>query len=142
MKRTLATAHQCPRCGSIDVTIKAFGMPTQTFWNYMEAYEALSRAITMDALLWSDNEALDTSLFDEDEDEDEYSSWFCPEQGRGVYAPGNAYDHGGCVMFEEEGDDVGACTCRSCGMRFADTSVDDDEEDEDNADSGDSIEHS
>jgi hypothetical protein len=126
MKRTLATAHQCPRCGSIDVTIKAFGMPTQTFWNYMEAYEALSRAITMDALLWSDKDALDTSLFDEDE----YSSWFCPEQGRGVYAPGNAYDHGGCVIFEEEGDDVGACTCRSCGMRFADTSVDDDEEDE------------
>lgn len=120
MSRTLANAYQCPQCGSIDVTIRSFGMPTQSFWQYMQAYDDLSRAITLDAVWLDDDLDFEGNLFDEDD----FAAWFCPEEGRGFYAPGNHYDHGGCMVIEFEPSE-GPCTCRACGLNFADRTSDD-----------------
>jgi len=125
MQRTLANAHQCPKCGSVDVTIQSFGMPTPTFGHYMTAYDELSRAITLDAIWLNDDLGIEGDLFDKDD----FAAWFCPEEGRGFYAPGNYYDHGGCMMIEFEPNE-GPCTCRSCGLNFSDLTYGDEIDDD------------
>jgi hypothetical protein len=117
MQRTLANANECPACGSIDVTIQSFGMPTETFGHYMAAYEALSRAITIAALEFSPLAPLDVDL----RDDDAFDEWFCPEEGRGFYAPGNHYESFGCIVSESDEESDEDCTCRSCGFTFSDS---------------------
>jgi len=122
MQQNLATTHHCPQCGSIDIIIRCFGMPLPSFGRYVSAYEELSRAITMAAISFDEEEAFGVNL----SDDDDFFSWYCPEEGRGMYAPGNAYNHGGCVIDDFDFDEGSPCTCRSCGVQFADFTFDDD----------------
>jgi hypothetical protein len=129
MQRTLANAHQCPACGSIDVTIQCYGMPLPTFGHYMAAYEALSRAITAAALRSSSGDQFDVAPLDGEE----FDEWFNLEFGQGLYAPGNYYNHTGCTMITDLDAD-GPCTCRSCGFQFDDWPNEDDDVDDEDAD--------
>ena len=89
------------------------------------AYDELSRAITLDAIWLNDDLDIEGDLFDKDD----FAAWFCPEEGRGFYAPGNYYDHGGCMMIEFEPNE-GPCTCRSCGLNFSDLTYGDEIDDD------------
>ena len=132
MQDTFAHANKCPGCGSIDVNVATWGMPTHSFFEYMKAHEKLSRAITSAAFPEAPWRTA-PHFFDEQEDYDDddlYSVWYCPEQGRGLYAPGNAYTNGGCVIPEFVDGSFEPCTCRNCGNQWKIVEFDDDDDED------------
>ncbi|MEI6700313.1 MAG: hypothetical protein WCL38_00975 [Actinomycetota bacterium] len=115
MLRTFANANRCPRCGSIDVDIVNWGMPSPSFGNYMRAYEELSFVLTAEAFPEAPGLHLEMDVDDLDES---FYEWFAPEKGRGVYAPGNRYDNGGCMIPMGVDPSTEPCSCRNCGAQW------------------------
>ncbi len=115
MERTFASAHQCPACESIDVDVVNWGMPTPLFESYMQAYEDRSLVLTAEA--FPEAPGIHVAMGDVELD-DSFYEWFAPDEGRGVYAPGNRYENGGCVIPIGVDPSSEPCHCRSCGAEW------------------------